>query len=176
MDREMWNLAVFAVTEAFSRVARHRRDLVDVIAQRVKACKQEMHAVVEAVAAAGICASCGGECCRTGKYHFTVADLLVYLVDDRALFTPRFDQDACPYLGDRGCLMAPGYRPFNCITFTCERLERLVGPQEKDRCVRLEQELRDHYRRIEELFDPCFRGGLLMSWERNSTRKRSAIQ
>lgn len=171
----MWNLAVAAIAESYSRFAQPGRDLVSKAAQEIKACKEDLHALVEAVAAAEICASCGGECCRSGKYHFTLADLLVYLVDGHELFTPRFDQDACPYLGDGGCLMAPGYRPFNCITFTCERLEWLLGPLERDRCARLEQELRDNYRRIEEPFDLRTRGVLLMSWERNHARTRGAI-
>jgi hypothetical protein len=168
-------MAVAAVTEEFSRLAPFRRALVGEAAEAVKACKQALHTIVEGVAAAGICASCGGECCRTGKFHFTVVDLLVYLVDGRELFTPRFGQEACPYLGAPGCLMAPVYRPFNCITFNCERVECLLEPREKERFTRHEEKLRSHYKSFEELFGARFMGGLLMNGERNIVRERTPI-
>lgn len=173
-DREQWNLAIAAVADEFSRLSPDRRDAVREAAQDVISCKQAIHAIVEAVAAAGICAACGGECCRTGKYHFEVADLLVYLAEGRELFIPRFNQDACPYLGDNGCLMDPGCRPFNCVSFNCERVECLFESQEKECLIRLELNLREGCRRIEGLFGNRYRGGLLMSWERILDQGRPA--
>jgi hypothetical protein len=165
-DRESWKLAVAAVAEEFARLSPIRRALVGEAVEAVKACKQALHTIVEGVAASGICASCGGECCRTGKFHFTVVDLLVYLAEGRELFTPRFDREACPYLGAPGCLMEPVYRPFNCITFNCERVELLLEPHEKEGLARDEEKLRSDYKRFEKLFGTRFMGGLLMNWER----------
>ena len=170
-ERETWNLAVAAVAEEFARLSSPRRTLVAEAVEAAKTCKEALYSIAAAVATR-VCASCGGECCLTGKYHFTVVDLLAYLVDDRELFTPRFDQDACPYLGVDGCLMAPPYRPFNCVTFNCERLEILLEPPEKERLARLEQELRMIYGRFEELTGVRIMGGLLMNGERDLVRKR----
>lgn len=170
----MWNLAVAAVTEEFDRIPPSRRALMAEGIIAVRACKQEMHAVVEVVDAAEECASCRGECCRTGKYHFRVLDLLAYLVAGRELFIPRFGQDICPYLGAHGCLMEPSLRPFNCITFNCDRVESLISLQERERLVRLEQELRDCCRRLEELCGLHVRGGLMMSQERKLAGVRAA--
>ena len=174
-DRETWNLAVAVVAGEYERLSAPQRAAVAEAAEAVKTCKKALHRIVEAVAAADICASCRGACCRTGKYHFTVVDLLVYLSDGRELFTPRFDQGACPYLGERGCLMEPAQRPYNCVTFNCEGVEQLLGPREKERLIRLELELRAHYTRFEELLGNRFMGGLLMNWERDCRRGRSAI-
>lgn len=169
-DLEIWHLAVAAVTADFDRLSPSRRDQATKYAADVKACKSSLHAIVERVAAGDICAACGGECCMTGKYHFTVADLLVYLVDGTPLFMPRFSGGACPYRGEQGCLMSAARRPYTCVTFNCERVERLLGPEEKGHLARLEQELRRHCKRLEELLDPAFRGGLLMSGERYCVR------
>ncbi len=166
-DLENWNLAVASVSDMFSRLPPSRRGVVEEIAGRVRACKEEMHAIVDVVGGAGICAGCGGECCRTGKYHVTVVDLLTYLVDCRELFTPRFGLNACPYVGDRGCLMEPAYRPFNCITFNCDRVERLLPAAESTRLGSLEGELRSLYRTFEELFGTRLMGGVLMNAERS---------
>ena len=173
--REEWDMAAAAVAEEYGRLSVSRRAAVAGAAEAVKSCKKALHRVVEAVAAADICASCRGACCRTGKYHFTVVDLLVYLSDGRELFTPGFDKGGCPYLGERGCLMEPPLRPYNCVTFNCEEVERLLDPRERERLVRLELELRAHYRGLEELFGNRFMGGLLMNWERSCSRERAAI-
>jgi hypothetical protein len=174
-DRETWKLAVAAVSAEFAQLSPSRLELVGETAGLVKSCKQALHTIVERVASAGICASCGGDCCRTGKFHFTVVDLLVYLAGGRELFTPRFGQGCCPYLGAHGCLMEPAFRPFNCITFNCELVECLLDPRDKERLAAHEDMLRSHYQRFEELFGARFMGGLLMNWERDIVRDRTPI-
>ena len=165
-DQDTWNLAVAAVTEEFDRIPPSRRLLAAEGLKAVRACKLALHAVVDLVGAAEVCASCLGQCCRTGKYHVTVLDLLAYLVDGRELFIPRFGQNGCPYLGAHGCLMEPSLRPFNCITFNCDLVESLLDPQKKECLVRLELELRDCCRKVEDLCGLHVRGGLMMSQER----------
>ena len=174
-DRAKWDLAVAAVAEEFSLLPAVRTSLVAEMAGEVKACKAEMHAVIARPGAGSVCAACGGECCRTGKYHFTVVDLLVYLSEGKALFLPRFEQALCPFLGDNGCLMTPPYRPFTCVTFNCDRVEALLGLSEKARLTCLEQEIRRCYGRFEELFRNRFMGGLLNNCDRDVLQKGEAI-
>jgi hypothetical protein len=71
--------------------------------------------------------------------------------------------------------MAPSYRPFTCVIFNCERVESLLEPQELERAVLLERELRALYRRFEVEFGNRFMGGLLMNCERDIARGRGAI-
>ncbi len=174
-DRETWNLAAAAVTAEFAALPPARQALVAELAGAVKDGKQALHAVVAGVSAGEICASCGGECCLTGKFHVTVVDLLVYLAEGRELFTPSFDQGHCPYLCTQGCLMSPPYRPFICVTFNCEQVESLLEPAEKERSVLIERELRTLYGKFEELFGNRFMGGLLMNCERDVIQGRGTI-
>jgi hypothetical protein len=174
-DLDTWNLAVAAVKAEFVALPLAQQTLLAEMSETVKDCKRELHAVVETVSAAGVCAACGGECCRTGKYHFTVVELLVHLVERKELFTPRFEQQFCPFFGERGCLMTPAYRPFNCVIFNCERLENQLAPAQKERLVLLERMLRAVYAGFERLFGNRFMGGLLMNCERDIIRGHTPI-
>ena len=108
----------------------------------------------------------------SGKYHVTVVDLLVYLVDEKELFVPRFGRGVCPYLGSRGCQMAPAYRPLTCVIFNCELVEGLLDPLQKELLRDLEGELRGYYAGLEELFGRRFMGGVMMHGERAQTAGR----
>jgi hypothetical protein len=114
--------------------------------------KRAMQAYASRVDSASRCAACGGACCRSGKYHFSEVDLLVYLAAGRPLFAPLFDNLLCPYLGEGGCFMEPALRPFNCITFNCELIEELLSREEVASFYRLERELRCCYLEISSLF------------------------
>ena len=114
--------------------------------------KEEMQELASAVDAATHCAGCGGACCVSGKYHFTGVDLLVFLVSREPLFVPRFDNGLCPYLGDARCLIAAGYRPFNCITFICDLIEDQLPRDQVSRFYQMERELRKNYGEIASLF------------------------
>lgn len=131
----------------------------------LKRCKGELQGIVDRVDGASRCAGCGGACCAAGRYHVTGVDLLVYLVERKALFAPRFDHGLCPYLGEAGCLIPAAYRPFNCITFNCELIEDLLDPQALERFYRLERELRGLYREIDALAPGQRLGGALLDLE-----------
>ena len=124
------------------------RALCDLLMER----KRALQALTARLDPATHCAGCGGACCVAGKYHFARVDLLVYLAAGQPLFAPLFDNGLCPYLGESGCLMAPAFRPFNCITFNCELIEDLLDDEEVARFYRLERELRRNYGEIRSLF------------------------
>lgn len=173
-DQEKWRQAVATVTHEYTALGPGLLARVAKCAEAVKSRKAGLHALTGMAGGRETCAGCGGECCLTGKYHFTVVDLLVYLAEGRGLFTPRFDNGRCPYLGDAGCLMEAAYRPFNCITFNCDRVEGMLEPLEQARFYTLERELRALYRELEMLFGNRFIEGLLMNYER-ALRQRGAI-
>lgn len=173
-DREMWHVAVAAVAAEVERLSSSEKELLVELTGAVIRCKTAVHAIVDAVGAAPICASCGGECCRTGKYHFMVVDLLGYLLGAEPLFSPRFASGSCPYLGNHGCLMPPGLRPFNCIIFNCDKIDMFFGEGERRRLERLEDELRHLYGRFDSVCGGRFTGGLLMNFERGLLRERPA--
>ncbi|QXE89526.1 hypothetical protein [Geomonas subterranea] len=147
-----WQEAVHRVTAAFGRLPHPVRLELEEFARGMAAHKEAMQQLVAQVDAAAHCAGCGGACCARGKYHFSAVDLLVYLAAGKPLFAPRFDNGLCPYLGEPECLIPPGYRPFNCITFNCDLIEDQLPREEVSRFYKMEQELAARYAEIRALF------------------------
>ena len=157
-----WQEGVRRVTALYRALPQHLKEKLHELAAGLRELRTAMQALVARVGAAAHCACCGGECCVAGKYHFTQADLLVYLDAGEPIFAPLFDNGLCPYLGAAGCLIPAAYRPFNCITFNCERTEDLLSEGELASFYRMERELRERYREIRSLFpDQTMYGALL---------------
>ena len=160
---EQWREGVGRVTRAYLALPQPLIQRLHGLSAALKTERRAMQELVAKVGAAAHCASCGGECCVAGKYHFTRADLLVYLASQEPLFTPLFGNGLCPYLGREGCLIEPAFRPFNCITFNCERIEELLSEQELAGFYRMERELRRYYGEIRSLFpEQTMHGALLV--------------
>ncbi len=151
-DRERWACAIAAVSADYAALPAALQRRVNEVARTIREAKRELHSLAQEMGGGAICASCGGECCLRGKYHVTVADILVFLADGEPLFTPRFDRDACPYLDDHGCMMEPSLRPFPCITFNCDRVENLWEPERIEAFYWNERQLRALYGKLEGLF------------------------
>jgi hypothetical protein len=166
-DREIWNEAVAVVRDCYLLLPAYQKILVSDVIRSIKKCKEDLYRVTAGIGSAEICLDCGGECCRTGKYHFTGIDLLAYLADAQELFDPMFGQQACPYLGTGGCMMPPENRPYNCVIFNCDMVEALSGQAERERMAELERELRTLYHRFGECFGPELTKGLLMAFDHN---------
>jgi hypothetical protein len=170
-EGEKWERGVAAVREEYALLSPLLKARLKKCAAAIKSCKQALQLIGERVRADEICGKCRGECCARGKNHVTAIDLLIYLNDDREIFTPCFAQEICPYLGENGCLMDPEYRPYNCITFICEQVEGLLGPLEKERSYAVERQLRGLYGNLEQLFDNSFRYDVLGIFERQQRKQ-----
>jgi hypothetical protein len=166
-DARAWEAAVHAVKEEFDALPAQFRGKVRVVSAIIKKQKAALHELTRSVDGESVCEICRGGCCQTGKYHFTATDLLAYLFDGKRLFTPDFGNGHCPFLGDSGCLMEPEYRPFNCVTFNCERIERLLPQSDVERFYESEKGLRVQYALMEKMFGNIFAYGLLANFERN---------
>lgn len=166
-DKELWTRGVKVVATECAALPPAERAVLHAAVTTIMNRKKELHRLVGGVYDTGICGTCQGACCRSGKYHVTVVDILAFLLEEEPLFVPDFEQSGCPYLGDAGCLMSPGHRPFNCITFHCEDVENLLSPGERGRCTELEFELRAWYERIEKICSGRFMNGFLLNCERD---------
>jgi hypothetical protein len=113
------------------------------------------------------CAACQGACCRFGRHHFSVVDLLGHLVAGEDLFTPDFGNPVCPYHTGTGCIMKPRLRPFTCIIFICEQIEAGLDEPVKAELTAIETELRRKYAELERLLGNRFENGLLITYERS---------
>jgi len=160
---EQWENGVRVVKLAFLALSERERAKLQGLSTALREQKCAMQALVAQVGAASHCARCGGECCVAGKYHFTRADLVIYLVTGATLFEPLFGNGLCPYLGRSGCLIPPAYRPFNCITFNCERIEDLLSAREVSCFYQMERDLRRIYGEIRSLFPRKSLEGALLS-------------
>ena len=157
-----WQEGLDEVGAAFALLVEPDLQRLRTQARAMVALKEAMQELVATADAASHCAGCGGACCVCGKFHFSAVDLLVYLATGAPLFTPRFDNGLCPYLGEGRCLIPPGYRPFNCITFNCELIEDRLSRDGVARFYEMERELRRSYGEIRSLFPSGMMDGSLL--------------
>ena len=166
-DHELWKRAVAQLEKEYHALPPSSADAVNHFLKLIQELKKSIHRIVEQVDVGTICSMCGGECCFRGKYHVTVIDVLAYLAAEKELFTPLFLEDWCPYLVESRCAMAPDFRPFNCVTFNCERVEGLLELDRAEHFYVLEKELRCCYEAIEKLHGKRFLHGLLINYEQD---------
>ncbi len=111
------------------------------------------------------CAVCVGACCGSGRHHFTLANLLAYLVDNQ--LPPRADfARSCPFLGKNGCLLPVAKRPYACITFFCEHLDERLDQKQGALLRSLDQSLRAAYQAISDRYVGGSLQGLWLAMER----------
>lgn len=160
-QQKIWSAAISKARAEFEGLDAEQVAAVEIEIREIMSIKAGIAAIFDGVDGAGICRACRGECCRTGSYHFTAVDLLAHFVTSRELFSPRFDNGSCPYLGENGCLMESAYRPYNCVTFVCDRVDGGMEPDERHRYAQLSGKLIDHYRELEQRFANRFMYGIL---------------
>lgn len=138
------------------------------IAERLAAIAETQRGLEELfrqVDGAQACAGCGGDCCAKGHNHMTLANLLAFLQADEVLPRADFSQ-TCPFLAQAGCRLAVDRRPYNCISFVCDRIENVLMPEDVERFYRLEKHLRGLYLQFAERYAGGGLTGLLLQAER----------
>ena len=166
-DPELWSEAVGRVQREYLALYTPVKKTLYELSSEIMVLKDEHQKLVARYSPDGLCERCNGICCRYGKHHFTAVELIVYLVSERELFTPSFENPVCPYIGDTGCLMAPELRPFNCIIFICEDLDNRLDESSRAELSAIEKKLRQLYLRIDQLLGNRFGNGLLISYQRS---------
>lgn len=165
-DQQLWSAAAERVKADYETLPQALKLKLGELSAEIMVLKARHQAAVSSFAAEAVCAKCKGLCCRFGKHHFTVIDLLVYLSAGRELFTPSFDNPVCPYHSGSGCLMEPALRPFNCIIFICEQLDTGLAKQVSLELAGIESRLRRICAEFEQLLGNRFANGLLITYQR----------
>jgi hypothetical protein len=165
-DALLWCDAVEWLRREFLSLPPRMREETAAICRRIVAEKEGLHALVSAAGGEAACRTCGGQCCPSGKYHVSVADVMAYLALGKPLFLPVFDGAACPYLGEKGCLMEPGFRPFPCVTFTCELIQARLSEDDLHSASEREGVLRELGRALDTLLRGRVTTPLLHVWEK----------
>lgn len=159
---QLWHRRVAEISDAWRELPAGCRDALAPRLAEIRRLKERLQQLADGVAAGGICARCGGECCRSGRYHVTVTDVVVYLAAGDAVPEPSFRPGACPYLGPAGCIFPPAFRPFNCITFNCDRIEALLAPPDLEAFCRDVASLRTARQAVADLLAGRLRTGILL--------------
>lgn len=166
-DQQLWTAAVERLKADFHVLPQPLKRKLGELSAEITGLKARHQAVAATAAAGELCAECRGSCCRFGKHHFTVVDLIAYLTAGEELFRPSFDNPVCPYHSGCGCLMAPSLRPFNCIIFICEQLETGLEEAAKTELAAIESRLRLIYADFDRLLGNRFANGLLITFQRS---------
>ena len=165
-DQQLWSAAVERVRTDYGALPPALKMQLAELSAEIMALKARHQTAVAKAAASDVCAECKGLCCRFGKHHFTVVDLLGYLSAGRELFSPSFDNPVCPYHSVSGCLMEPALRPFNCVIFICEQLETGLEERARADLAGIETSLRRIYGEFDHLLGNRFANGLLITFQR----------
>lgn len=147
----LWRQLVLRLGEELSRLEPAETAWLAASLAQVADCQRQLHAFFLQAGGARLCRDCAGDCCGCGKNHLTLVNLLGYLVAGEALPNPEFSR-TCPFLGDAGCRHDIGRRPFNCVTFLCEKVEERLEPVSREAFYRLEKKLRQLYAEFDQRY------------------------
>lgn len=140
----LWRFILDALSREVAMLSSSEREWLQGRLGRIDSLQERMHALFLEAGGSGICRDCGGYCCDRGKNHLTLANLLPFLLEGGSPPEPDFSR-SCPYCGAVGCLYEAGRRPFNCVTFLCDRVEEPLSPSARSDFYALERELRQIY-------------------------------
>ncbi|ABA89911.1 hypothetical protein Pcar_2675 [Syntrophotalea carbinolica DSM 2380] len=163
--QQLWQRTVTAVAAELERLDSPRRAWITEAVTAIARDQQRMHALFLAADGPAACSRCNGACCACGTYHFTLVNLLAYLIEGTLPPLPEFSRP-CPFLGPSGCRLPVARRPFNCVIFLCEEIwHNLSEPQQRQARL-LEDALRRQYLAFDALFAGSSLRGLLIRAER----------
>jgi hypothetical protein len=111
---------------------------------RIGRLQKRLHRLFLAANGPELCRLCQGGCCGCGRNHLTLVNLLPFLLDKESPPAADF-QRSCPFVGDQGCLLEPGRRPFNCVIFLCEEVDAALSADQRRLFGALEGRLRTLY-------------------------------
>ncbi len=151
-DQDSWEKALTATRGIYTSleptVAAELNRLIDVII----GIKQQLVELAITAGSSQVCRKCRGECCRHGKYHVSILDILAYLKCGVEPVIPDFTtHPECPYANTSGCTMSPGFRPMTCVVFNCHLVEEKLATAGEKAFRTLEPDLRQSIRAAEQL-------------------------
>jgi hypothetical protein len=158
-----WNTIVTALQGEVAILSAAERTWISARLAAIALVQSELHSLVSAGGSEALCASCAEHCCGKGKNHLGLANLLFYLLAGEDL--PADYTSPCPQFGPAGCLFPPARRPYNCITFNCERVEEELTATQHQRLKTLETTLRALYESFAHRYAGASPQGLLIRAE-----------
>lgn len=158
---QLWKSIVARLMNEYRKLPVPEQQWIDKRLNRIEAIQTELHQLFCAVEGEGICCRCQGDCCAKGHNHMTLANLLSFARRDSVPPAAVFSR-TCPFLGARGCELSAASRPYNCITFICDRIENALEPESREQFYALDRELRAVYLEFSDRYRGAAMTGLLI--------------
>jgi hypothetical protein len=163
-DQAAWDQALTAAISSYDGFPPAIVEELNNLIETIFRLKEQLVELATTAGSTLVCRECQGECCRYGKFHVSVLDILIYLKIGTTPVTPDFStHPACPYSDSTGCTMPPGYRPMTCVVFNCPLVEEKMTPENLDTFKKIEQTLRHAIRTAEQLTGARLGRPLLLS-------------
>jgi hypothetical protein len=140
---QQWQQIIVAVQKELSSLGAAERLWIEQHLDNIHDLQRQLHQLFIAGDGPNQCRKCLGSCCECGNNHMTLANVLSGLLNDNlpaANFT-----NICPFLNEQGCMLAVQTRPFNCVTFICERIDDNLSSVQRAQFYALEKLLREQY-------------------------------
>lgn len=155
-----WQQIVVAVQQELSCASEDERQWIEQQLANIHELQRQLQHLFIQADGFNQCQHCGGECCVLGNNHMTLVNLLSGLLYDN-LPAADFNR-SCPFMNDHGCALAVETRPFNCVTFICERIEQQLSRQQLEQFYAMERQLRELYLAFDHRYAGSSLRGLLI--------------
>ena len=152
----VWQQIVAQTSKEYSVLPPAEKDWIETQLRRLEELQLRLNQLFETADGSQACGACQGDCCAKGHNHMTLANLLGFLQQGDAPPVADFSL-TCPFLGGRGCMLVVERRPYNCISFVCDIIEKPLTSADVAGFYRLEKQLRVIY----QAFADRYRGGSL---------------
>ena len=143
-DAQLWESGLAALRSDWARLADVEKGWISARLDAIERLQQGLHRLFVEGKGEELCRQCEGLCCGHGKHHVTLVNLLFFIARDSDPPSPDFSA-TCPMLAAEGCLLSPGFRPFNCVTFACDSIEENMNSDARAAFYAAERTLRHLY-------------------------------
>jgi len=168
-DTALWKQTMHRVRRELAELPADQRSWLTVQVEQIGALQRELDRLFRAIDGQKICTDCLGGCCSRAKHHLTLTNVLASLLVGEEPPPPDFALP-CPLLGPHGCRLPVEQRPFNCIIFLCDPLDRELTETQREVFARAETALRNSYEAIAGRCPGASLRGLLIAAERCGDR------
>lgn len=145
-----------------------KRRIADLLTQ-IDRLQRSLNQLFDKAGGEYLCADCEGACCEKGHNHVGLPNLLAYLQQNE-IPSPADFTLTCPWLGPQGCVHQVGHRPYNCITFLCDKIEGHLDESDIEEFYRLDRQLRKLYLTFADRYVGGGMSGLLLQAARLNGR------
>lgn len=164
-EDRLWEGTLVRCVAELERLPPQDRDWLKQRLLAISHCQLELDRLFREANGPELCASCRERCCDCGRHHFTLTNLLGFLL--RGVTPPRPDYSlSCPFAGKNGCHLDAADRPFNCVSFLCDAIDAKLDQASRRYFYQIEKQLRSEYESVAGRYPAASLRGLLISLER----------